>query len=83
MGLIPAGAYKNREFRESMVTFADMVERTRQDVLFDPQTSGGLLICVSPAHAFRIIAALKDSGIGDAANIGEILDGPQEKIWVL
>ncbi len=83
MGLIPAGAYKNREFRESMVTFADTVERTRQDVLFDPQTSGGLLICVSPAHAVGIIAALKDSGIGDAADIGEILDGPQEKIWVL
>jgi selenide,water dikinase len=83
MGLIPAGAYKNREFRESMVTFADTVERTRQDVLFDPQTSGGLLICVSPAHAVGIIAALKDSGIGDAAEIGEILDGPQEKIWVL
>jgi len=83
MGLIPAGAYKNREFRESMVTFADTVERTRQDVLFDPQTSGGLLICVSAAHAVGIIAALKDSGIGDAADIGEILDGPQEKIWVL
>ena len=83
MGLIPAGAYKNREFRESMVTFADTVERTRQDVLFDPQTSGGLLICVSAAHAAGIIAALKDSGIGDAADIGEILDGPQEKIWVL
>ncbi len=83
MGLIPAGAYKNREFRESMVTFADTVERTWQDVLFDPQTSGGLLICVSAAHAVEFIAALKDSGIGDAADIGEILDGPQEKIWVL
>jgi selenide, water dikinase len=83
MGLIPAGAYKNREFRESMVTFADTVDRARQDVLFDPQTSGGLLICVSAAHAAGIIAALQDSGIGDAADIGEILDGPQEKIWVV
>ncbi|MFO7496168.1 MAG: selenide, water dikinase SelD, partial [Desulfobacterales bacterium] len=83
MGLIPAGAYKNREFREPMVTFADTVDRARQDVLFDPQTSGGLLICVSAAHAAGIITALKDSGIGDPADIGEILDGPQEKIWVL
>jgi hydrogenase maturation factor len=42
-----------------------------------------LLICVSAAHAAGIIAALQDRGIGDAADIGEILDGPQEKIWVV
>lgn len=82
MGLIPAGAYKNREFRESMITFADALDRSRQDVLFDPQTSGGLLICVSAGDAPEIVAALKDGGIGDAADIGEILAGPQEKIWV-
>jgi selenide,water dikinase len=82
MGLIPAGAYKNREFREAMVTFADTVDRSRQDVLFDPQTSGGLLICVSAADAPGIVAALKDGGIIEAAVIGEVLGGPREKIWV-
>jgi selenide, water dikinase len=82
MGLIPAGAYKNREFREAMITFADNVGRSRQDVLFDPQTSGGLLICVSAGDAPEIIAALKDGGITEAADIGEVLAGPQEKIWV-
>jgi selenide,water dikinase len=82
MGLIPAGAYKNREFREAMVTFADAVDRSRQDVLFDPQTSGGLLICVSAADAPGIVAALRDGGITEAADIGEVLEGPQEKIWV-
>jgi selenide,water dikinase len=83
MGLIPAGAYKNREFREAMITFADNVGRSRQDVLFDPQTSGGLLICVSAGDAPGIIAALKDGGIIETAAIGEVLEGPQEKIWVL
>ena len=82
MGLIPAGAYKNREFRESMINFAEAVERSRQDMLFDPQTSGGLLISVSGHQAVELIAALKDSGIGDAAQVGEILSGPEEKIWV-
>ncbi len=82
MGLIPAGAYKNREFREAMITFADSVGRTRQDVLFDPQTSGGLLICVSAGDAPEIIAALKNAGITAAADIGEVLENPQEKIWV-
>ena len=83
MGLIPAGAYKNREFRESMITFADTVGRSRQDVLVDPQTSGGLLISVDGQQADELTAALKDAGIGDAARIGEILSGPEEKIWVV
>jgi selenide,water dikinase len=82
MGLIPAGAYKNREFREAMITFADSVGRTRQDVLVDPQTSGGLLICVSAGDAPEIIAALKEGGISASADIGEVLEDPQEKIWV-
>jgi selenide,water dikinase len=83
MGLIPAGAYKNREFREPMITFAETLERSRQDVLVDPQTSGGLLISVSGHQADKLVAALKDAGIGDAALIGEVLSGPDEKIWVV
>jgi selenide,water dikinase len=83
MGLIPAGAYKNREFRESMIDFAETVERSRQDVLVDPQTSGGLLISVSANQATELITALKDTGVGDAAEIGEVLNGPEEKIWVV
>ena len=83
MGLIPAGAYKNREFRESMIDFAETVERSRQDVLVDPQTSGGLLISVSANQATELITALKGTGVGDAAEIGEVLNGPEEKIWVV
>lgn len=83
MGLIPAGAYKNREFRESMIVMADTVDRSRQDVLVDPQTSGGLLISVGESHAAGLVAALKDAGVADAVQFGEIFDGPEEKIWVL
>jgi selenide,water dikinase len=82
MGLIPAGAYKNREFRDPMTTFADKVKRSLQDVLFDPQTSGGLLISISRQQAGDLVSALKDAGISDAAQIGEVLRGPEEKIWV-
>ena len=83
MGLIPAGAYHNREFRESMIEFGPGVARDRQDVLVDPQTSGGLLISAGSQQAESLIAALKDAGIEDAARIGEILSGPEEKIWVV
>jgi selenide,water dikinase len=82
MGLIPAGAHKNREFREEMITFGETLPRALQDVLFDPQTSGGLLISVSGNQATALVAALKDAGAGDAAQIGEIIHGPDEKILV-
>ena len=82
MGLIPAGAYKNREFRAGMIEVGDGVSRERQDMLFDPQTSGGLLICMPEAQAEDLVAALKDAGLGDAAKVGEIVDGPAEKIRV-
>ncbi len=83
MALIPAGAYRNKEFRESMIDIAGTVERAIQDVLFDPQTSGGLLISVSGPEAGELVSALKEAGIGDAAEIGEIASGKEEKIWVL
>jgi len=83
MGLIPAGAYKNKEFREKMIAFAETVPRALQDVLFDPQTSGGLLISVSYNQAAALVAALKSKGIDDVQQIGEIIDDPAEKIWVI
>ena len=82
MGMIPAGAHNNRKFREQMTTFAEKVERALQDVLFDPQTSGGLLISVNRDQADDLVAALKDGGIDDTALIGEVLANPEEKIWV-
>lgn len=83
MGLIPAGAYKNREFREPMITIAETVERSRQDILFDPQTSGGLLISASVHQADDLVETLKNAGIAESAQIGEIIGDPDEKIWVV
>jgi len=83
MGFIPGGAYKNRQFRESMITFAETVARSRQDVLADPQTSGGLLISVKANQADGLVAALKDAGVSAAAQIGEVIAGPEEKIRVV
>jgi selenide,water dikinase len=82
MGLIPAGAYKNREFREQMVIFDSRVARNLQDVLFDPQTSGGLLISINATQADRLLTALQEAGVGESALIGEVLSGAEEKIRV-
>jgi selenide, water dikinase len=82
MGLIPAGAYKNREFRECMVDFSPSVERLVQDVLFDPQTSGGLLICVDNDRTDDLLRELKEKGIKEAAIIGEVSTESKGRITV-
>ena len=79
MGLIPAGAYRNREFREAMVVVSKSVPRNLQDILVDPQTSGGLLISVAAHQADDLVSALRDGGINDAVVIGQV-NGKLEEI---
>ncbi len=82
MGLIPAGAHDNRQFRASMLVFDASVARSRRDVLVDPQTSGGLLIVVNTDQASELVAALHQVGVDSAACMGEIVNRSEEKIWV-
>ena len=83
MGLIPAGAYKNREFREKMVNISSSIDRGLQDVLFDPQTSGGLLICIDDPNSDSLITDLKNNGIDYSSVIGEVVSEPKGKIVVI
>ena len=57
MGVLPAGMYRNRTFAEPAVD-AGTVETAVQDLLFDPQTSGGLLMAVAPEDADALLAEL-------------------------
>jgi selenide, water dikinase len=82
MGLVPAGTYNNREFRECMVDFAPSVNRLVQDILFDPQTSGGLLMCVERESADELLDKLKGKGMDSAAIIGDVATEPKERIIV-
>jgi selenide,water dikinase len=82
MGLFPAGAYKNKAFHGKFVDFKTSVDPLLQDILFDPQTSGGLLISVGKDGAGRLLEDLKDKGIVDAAIVGEVIDEPKGRIVV-
>ena len=73
MGFIPAGAYRNREYAEAGVKVAGNVPLPLQDLFYDPQTSGGLLIAVDPADADRLYQELKAS-IPEAAVIGYVTE---------
>ncbi len=82
MGLVPAGAYHNKTFREQMVSFGASVDALMRDILFDPQTSGGLLISVAGERTEELVADLMAKGIGQAAVIGSVVADPSEKIFV-
>lgn len=69
MGLIPAGAYRNREFCGGLLRFEARVDRTLADLMVDPQTSGGLLAAVAETDAIACETALRDAGV-EAVIIG-------------
>jgi selenide, water dikinase len=50
----------------------------RRDILTDPQTSGGLLIAVDPAHAEAVVALARARGFAGAAVVGRMVEGPPE-----
>ncbi len=83
MGLVPGGAYRNRDFRIHRVDFDPGVPLHIADILFDPQTSGGLLAAVPSENAERMVDRLKEKRIEEAAVIGEIVNDPEERIVVL
>lgn len=82
MGLIPSGAYNNRNFRGAFVDFGPDVPQRVQDLLFDPQTSGGLLIAVAAKDAEQLVVALKAKGVDSAAIVGEVVAEPVDMIVV-
>lgn len=68
MGLVPAGAYKNRRYSIHQVETGG-VEEHYLDLLYDPQTSGGLLISVNPADLPNVLADFEMSGIDTEVSV--------------
>jgi selenide,water dikinase len=82
MGLVPAGAAKNKAHRLCMVDFSEGIGPVEQDILFDPQTSGGLLLAVPEAEAGEVLSALRSGGCPDSSIIGEVIPEPAGRIIV-
>ena len=70
MGVLPAGMYRNRTFAEPGVDVGD-TELAVQDLLFDPQTSGGLLMAVAPSDANALLSELRGAA-PSAQRIGTV-----------
>ena len=82
MGLCPGGLYRNKEFYSQMVEIAKQVPEHVPDILFDAQTSGGLLISLAPEAAQQLLDRLHEAGVPDATIIGEVLSRPMPMVLV-
>ncbi|MCG6537164.1 MAG: AIR synthase-related protein, partial [Syntrophales bacterium LBB04] len=82
-GIIPAGLQRNRNFRLPMLDVAPGCPAWLLDILFDPQTSGGLFIAVAGTQAKGLLARMHAAGLAGAAIVGEVAAEPRGRIRVV
>lgn len=82
MGLVPAGAYSNRKHAGDRIKFNSDISEEIKDILYDPQTSGGLLVSVPRENADLIMENLKKTPT-EYALIGEVVEKKENYIIVI
>lgn len=70
----------DKQFTDEKISIADGIPAERRALIFDPQTSGGLLIAITESKAHELIKRLIDSGITDAAICGEVFASPKSRL---
>jgi len=73
----------NKKLAEGFFKKTRALSREEEELLFDPQTSGGLLLSVPSTQADRLVTELKRAGMEAAARVGEVVSGPQPCICIL
>jgi selenide,water dikinase len=81
MGFIPAGAYRNREYAQASVKVVGNITRAMQDICYDPQTSGGLLMAIPKEYAQQCLEELQAS-IPQAAMVGYVTEQLDAAIYL-
>ena len=81
--IVPGGLERNRQYRSKFIKVAPACPDWLVDILFDPQTAGGLLIALPGIQAETLISRMHSYGIAEAAIVGEIISEPKGKIRVL
>lgn len=77
MGLIPAGSYENKKYIGGRVTNLSSMGRFAEDIAFDPQTSGGLLIAAAPEYICEMLEILRANNFPSSEVIGEFTTGDE------
>ena len=83
MGMVPGGTRRNREFGSCRIELAGTIPDTIMDILYDAQTSGGLLISVKGEKAHSLLEQLHSKGVRQAAMVGEVRTDPKGAIVLL
>jgi len=81
-GLVPAAAYANRKSYESICDIDESLDVALADILFDPQTSGGLLLAVEKGQGKKLADKLKSAGYS-AAHIGNFVEGKSGHVEIV
>jgi selenide,water dikinase len=81
-GMVPGGAYCNQEYFGREVAISSRVPDPERIILFDPQTSGGLLIALPAADGEKLLRSLRDKGIQEATLIGAVSHREKDLISV-
>jgi selenide,water dikinase len=82
MGIVPGGSLRNKKYREHQVEGIKDIDPVMVDILFDPQTSGGLLIALPENEANIFVKRIQSKGLEDAAVVGEFTDYSTGKIII-
>jgi selenide,water dikinase len=83
LGLFPGGAYSNRQFFSCKVEVHSNVSDLLVDILYDPQTSGGLLISLPSDQAQNLVETLRKEAQMDTRIVGQVTEGPPGKIQIV
>jgi selenide,water dikinase len=75
-GVSTASNLPNRVVVQEHLVLKEGLTREEQEVLFDPQTSGGLLLSIPESQADELIKALRSAGVDTFARVGSVVDGP-------
>ena len=83
LGLLTGGGHSNRQFFSCRVEAHGNLSPLLMDILYDPQTSGGLLISLPSDQAQNLVETLNKETQMDARMVGQVVEGPSGKIQIL
>jgi selenide,water dikinase len=73
----------NRKLAKGSFVKIRSLSKAEEELLFDPQTSGGLLLAVPLTEADQLIATLRRDGIEAARQVGEVTANTRPAVWIL
>ncbi len=82
-GLVPGGLERNKQYRLPLIDKESSCPESVFEIMFDPETAGGLLLSVPPERAEGLVGRLRRAGVIEAAVIGEVEGRKKGRIKVV